>query len=173
MKTDNYKRKNGLDMPKLHTVPSFAHYIGKSERWVRQACEDDVILAKQKVGSWWVIAEDTLFRPRALRGMSGELLDIGLPDEKIIGKTYVVPAPEYKGIRGNPEGNNHPKDKVILQGWPRIKRGMGVGREKIYKKTGVHPETQKKLERYEPVTSAVVWKLVYSLGIEVEDLLRP
>lgn len=158
-------------MPPLLTVRQFAHFIGKSERWVRQACQDEVILACQKVGHNWVIAQDTLFRPRALRGMSGELLDVGLPDDKIIGKQYVVPAPEYKETHGgNPNGN--PKRKVQLLGWPRIKKELGIGRDKIYAKTGVHPETQKKLERYEPVTSEVAWKLAYNLGRDVEDLLR-
>ena len=166
-----YVRKGGGDMPRLLTVPQYAHYLGKSARWVRNACEDGVILACQKVGSQWAIAEDTLLRPRYLKGMSGELLDLGLPPEKIVGKLYVVPKPTYKDKhRGNPKGN--PRKKVILQGWPRIKEELGVGREKIYHKTGVHPETQKKLENFQPVTAEVAWRLAYSLHIDVEELLR-
>lgn len=158
-------------MPFLHTTRSFAAYIGKSERWVRAACQDGVIMACQQIGgSWWIIAEDTLLRPRALKGMDGELLDLGLPKEKIIGYTYVVKPPEYKKKVGNPEGN--PQRKVAVKAWPRIKKELGVGRDKIYLLTGVTPVTQAKMERYEPVTSAVVWKLAYSLDKEVEDLLR-
>lgn len=167
-----YVRKGGGDFPRLLNVPQFAHKIGKSQRWVRDACEDGVIVACQKVGYIWVIAEDTLFRPRGMRGIDGELLDLGLPDDRIIGVTYIVPPPpEYKEKKeGNPNGN--PQRKVLLAGWPRIKKELGIGREKIYKKTGVHPETQKKMENHVPVTSEVAWKLAYSLDREIEDLLR-
>ena len=158
-------------MPVLLSVPEFAHYIGKSERWVRDACEDGVIVACQIVGRNWVIAQDTLFRPRAISGIDGMLLDYGLPEERIIGKTYVVPAPEYKGTNpGNKHGN--PKRKIVVKSWPRIREKLGVGREKIYKLTGVTPETQKKLEKFEPVTSAIAWKIAYNLDMDIEDVLR-
>lgn len=171
MAKKDYVRKGGASFPALHTTRSFAAYIGKSERWVRSACQDGVIMACQQIGgSWWIIAEDTLLRPRALKGMDGELLDLGLPKEKIIGHTYVVKPPEYKKKVGNPEGN--PQRKVTVKGWPRIKRELGVGRDKIYHMTGVHPFTQKKMENYEPVISDVVWKLAHVLDMEVEDLLR-
>jgi hypothetical protein len=170
-KRNTYARKGGGDMPPLMLVSEFAHHIGKSRRWVRAACEDGVITACQKVGDYlWVIAEDTLFKPRALKGISNELIDVGLPQERVIGVTYVVPPPEYVEKTGNPNGN--PQRKVTLNGWPRIRKELGMGRDRIYDKTGVHPETQKKMERFEPVTSAVAWKLAYSLDKEIEDLLR-
>lgn len=171
MSKNKYVRKGGGDLPKLLNVSEFSHFIGKSKRWVRAACEDGVILACQKVAGMWVIAEDTLLAPRGFRGMDGEILDLGLPPERIIGTTYVMPPPpKPKKPRGNKRGN--PKRKVVLVGWPRIKEELGVGRDKIYHMTGVHPATQKKLENYEPVIPEVAWRLAYSLGREVEDFLR-
>jgi hypothetical protein len=170
-KKDNYVRKGGASFPTLFTTKEFAHHIGKREEWVRRACRDGVIRACQKVGGNWVIAEDTLLAPRALKGMPGDLIDFDLPVERIIGRTYVVAPPEYKGKgKSNPHGNK--RRKITLLGWPRIRDETGLSKNKIYEKTGVHHFTQKKLDNLEPVVSEVAWRLAYYFDVEIEDLLR-
>jgi hypothetical protein len=169
-RSSKYTLIGGGELPKLLTAKQFASHIGKSPRWVRQACEEGRLLACQMVGHTWVIAENTLISPRYLKGFPGELLDVGLPKERLIGKTIVVPPPEYKKQKGNKLGN--PKKKIALPGYIRIKEELGMGRDRIYIKTGVHPETQKKLENGETVTAKTALKLAYALDKEVEDFLR-
>src|SRR5215213_4664530 len=101
-KRSKTRKSGGGDFPRLLTVRQFGHKIGKGEHTIRDWCSKGLILAAQKVGYQWVIAEDTLIRPRFFPDMPGTWID-NLPDEMLaIKNPYPVPKPEY--IREN-KGN--------------------------------------------------------------------
>lgn len=173
MRKSNHKRKGGLDFPELMTAKEFAAYLGRrSVKWIKEACKRGQILACQKVGGDWVIAKDTLIRPRHLQGMPNELIDMDLPIEFLLpGEPMEIQKPVYKP---------HPKDlhkvghnrKVKLPSLRRIRIEKGMSQYDLYEESGVSRDTQRFAEKGLDVLPTTALRLAYGLDVEVEDLLR-
>lgn len=156
------------DLPELLSIRQYAAYLGKSYMQVWNALHRGRIPRSQYVDGTWVIAKDaTILRS----GLENDPLIANLPAEFISEGVVKYPSaiPENKKIVRNwkPTGDSR---KVVIWGYNDAVKDMGI--REIYRITGVHPSTQKKLRDEEPVQPSVVWSLSRNLGIEPEDLLR-
>lgn len=164
-------RKGGGDFPHLLTAKEFAAHIRKSYRWVREACEDGRILACAIVGGDWIIAADTLIRPRHMEGFPSILLDTDLPEEMILGEYRVdSTAPVYAERKGNP----HPIQQRLMSvpGLQRIGNERGYSRAFVSALTGVHKNTVGAAWKGGKVTPQTVLKLAQGLEVDPMELIR-
>jgi hypothetical protein len=129
----------------------------------------------QKVGSHWVIAEDATIL-RANVDLDPYLYS--LPErfiaEKGVAKDYRK-LEELEKLKHKAPGNlklfeGRKFRKVTAWGYNRLTKGMT--NNEIYRVTGVHHNTQKKLRAEEEVEGSVVLRLSEGLAVPVEDLLR-
>ncbi len=174
-RSSNNKRKNGKDFPKLLTVREYAALVLEGRRsvsWVQDACKRGQILASQIVGGDWVIAEDSLIRPRHMAGFPNELIDMDLPLDLLVpGESVEVEPPQY-----------HPKHKdlhklgdvrkVKVPSLRKIRLEKGLSQYDLHRLSGVTRQTQRNAERGWYVHPATVLKLADGLDVDVEDLLK-
>jgi hypothetical protein len=160
------------DMPELMSVRMFAHHLGKGEVWVRQACKDGRILACQKVGNNYVIAKDTLIRPRYMQDFPGHLLDVDLPPEFILGtEPYEVPMPEYRKP-GNPDRTRDPRRAVKLHSFRHVFMESEMSYHKLQHMASVSGQTINKALNGGRVAPEVAVRLANALGVDISELLR-
>jgi hypothetical protein len=163
------KRYSGRpDMPVLMTVRQFASHIGRGEHWVRDACKDGRILACQKVGHFYVIAQDTLIRPRWMEGVP---LDVDLPDDMIFGAEPIhVDPPVYKEVRkGNKKGMQKLKK---LPSFRKVMDEKGYTYAEIRYMTGLGLNTIGNARNGGQVTMQSALRLANALEVDISELLR-
>jgi hypothetical protein len=149
----------------------FARKISKPVEWVRVACEEGRILACQKVGIQWVIAEDTLIAPRFFKDIDPIMLD-HLPEDMVLGDYRVeVDVREYAENPRNKEGKRK-RVSVPAGGLRTVMDEQGLSQYDVNRLTGVTRVTIRKALGGERVQADVVLRLAYGLGVDISDILR-
>lgn len=164
------RRSGGGDFPRLMTVREFAHHISKGEHTVRDWCGKGLILAAQKVGYQWVIAEDSLIRPRFFPDMPGTWID-NLPEEMLaIQNPYPVEKPEYTNKRkGNKNANQRNKR---LHSFKRIMDEQGLTYEDVRARSGVAQHTVARARDGRKIRLDVALRLADALEVDISELIR-
>lgn len=154
---------------KLLSVRQVAQALGKARHTILRWCLSGRIPEAQLVdGKLWVVPEDFtvlksgLESDPLLRGLPSEFTSIDVDKKMEQIDTYEV----Y--VNPTPSGHNRFLD---VKGYERIKNEKNLSKWAIYRLTGVHPATQKKMERGEKVAASVVVRLSLGLEVEIEDLL--
>jgi hypothetical protein len=160
--------KGGGKLPELLTLRQYASHIGRSEDWVREAVKDGRILAAQKVGHFWVIAKNSLIRPRWLEGVP---LDVDLPDDIIFGAPPIeVEPPKYKHVRGgNKKGSRKLKK---LPSFRKLMDEKGYTYRDIRYMTGLNLQTIGNARNGGRVTMQSALRLANALEVDISELLR-
>lgn len=158
-----------MPLPKLLSVRQAAQATGLTKKQILYALERGHISSKhfQKVDAFYVLTEDFEIRDRAVRNdpfldaLPAELTALGLP--KDFGKVTT------RTVNGNstPIGSTR---YVYLPGYERETKDLSA--RAMYLRTGVHPNTQKRIKDGKRVKAGVALRLARGLDIDVEKLLK-
>lgn len=157
------------NLPNLYTARQYALLIGKPKSQVSYLLSKGRIPEAQKVDGRWIIPENAVILERDFRRDPNMIQYAKLFSEiPEIDTSVELPEKTWPVSPGKPE-----VEKVKVPGYARIVEEVGLGKGKIYTLTGVHPLTQNKMLRGEPVIPSVVVRLSVGLEREVGDFLRP
>lgn len=157
------------NLPKLYTARQYALLLGIPKQNLSYLLRRGRIPEAQKVDGRWIIPENAVILEKDFRS-APDMIQYAKLFSKVPDLDHSHELPE-KTLPVSPGTGG--VEKVRVPGYRRIVEDLGLSKNDIYVRTGVHLLTQNKMLREEPVIPSVVVRLSEGLEREVGDFLRP